>query len=312
MPRIASSVIKQLLLILTVPLWLDCSVASASETAAETPAREDSGANPGRSGFTTGLGEVELSQAFPDAALWLELEDDDRALGLFYPEREPPAEGALVLLADVGGNAASGVVGGLGLELVERGWAVLSVGLPAPSLPLQRSLEERLDNDDQAAGDGAGDDASAVMIDVMASPDGESPEQRYRGRVRQSLEAAVEALASRGYDRPVLLGVGRASGHLVAAQLALPNPGIMIWVAPEFYPRDALSLAESLSPRGTGILELYASRSAGSEDARRRWANLLRAGVETYERQPVSLQEPPSRQDAPALAGRIDAWLRSR
>ncbi|MDK9556392.1 DUF3530 family protein [Marinobacter sp. M216] len=288
---------------LPIVLWLAGTLVMADEDSPAAPA-------PDRSGFTTGLGEMELSQSFPGAAIWLELEDGDRALGLFYPEREPPAEGALVLLADVGGNAASGLVGGLRAQLIKRGWAVLAVGLPAPSPKLQQAMEASPDDGEPASDDDG--DVSAVMIDVMASPDGESPEQRYRRRVQQSLEAAVDILASRGYDRPVLLGVGRASGHLVAVQQSLPNPGRMIWVAPAFYPRDAATLTEDLAVGGPGILELYASRRGSDDEVPRRWTDLRRAGVGAYERQPVSLQQPPSAQDAPAVAGRIDAWLRSR
>lgn len=310
MLRIGSGALNPLLSLIPVLFYLGWSQAMAADEPAPTPAQEVSAATPDRSGFTTGLGDMALSQTFPEAALWLELEDGDRALGLFYPEREAPAAGALVILADVGGNAASGLVGRLSAQLTERGWAVLSVGLPAPSHALQQSLEAGAD----AAGPPAGDDGndSSVMIDVMASPDDESPEQRYLGRVRQSLEAAVDALAQRGYDRPVLLGVGRASGHLVKVQQALPNPGYLVWVAPEFYPRDAVTLPEDLSAGIPGVLELYASRTGSNETVRRRWASLSRAGGDTYQRQPVSLHQPPAEQDAPALAGRIDAWLRSR
>lgn len=308
MRRIGSGALKQLLSLLPALLWLGCSLAMAAGEPA--PDSVQDGASPDRSGFTTGLGEMALSQAFPEAAVWLELEGGDRALGLFYPERESPAAGALVVLADVGSNAASGIMGGLSAQLVERGWAVLAVGLPAPSLALQQTLEARPDTAGQGAGDD--DDDSSVMIDVMASPEGESAEQRYRGRVQQSLEAAVDELVGRGYDRPVLLGVGRASGHLVKVQQALPAPGFMIWVAPEFYPGDAATLAEDLPAGIPGVLELYASRISANEELQRRWLSLSRAGGDAYQRQPVSLHQPPSAQDAPALAGRIDAWLRSR
>ncbi|MBW0147674.1 DUF3530 family protein [Marinobacter arenosus] len=310
MRRIGSGALKQLLSLLSALFWLGCPVVVAADESAADTGQEDSGSAPDRSGFTTGLGEMALSEAFPEAAVWLELEDGDRALGLFFPERASPAPGALVLLADVGGNAASGILGILSAQLTERGWAVLAVGLPAPPLALQQALEARPGSAGPAADDDRNGDDSAVMIDVMASPDGQSPEQRYRGRVRQSLEAAIDVLAARGYDRPVLLGVGHASGHLVRVQQDLSNPGIMIWVAPEFYPRDAATLPKDLSAAGSGVLELYASRVSANEEVRRRWAALDRAGA--YQRQPVSLQQPPSPTDAPGLAGRIDAWLRSR
>nr|WP_275297923.1 DUF3530 family protein [Marinobacter sediminum] len=272
-----------------------------------------------RPSVATELADSALSRLRPDAAVWLALEGGGRTLGLFYPEQKPPANGALVLLADVGDNAAAGVADELSRHLTARGWSVLAVGLPAPSPPLQRYLEAQLGPADAGAEDGAeeakddsGDDA-AVMIDVMASPAGENPEQVYRNRVRQSLVAAAAVLTERGYDQPALVGLGRASSHLVATDGELQGTPALIWVAPEFYPRDAAALADKLASGGeVAILELYASRGEASAASQRRWADLRRAGVEQLDRQPVALSRPLSAHGAGVLAGRIDAWLKAR
>ena len=313
MLRIGIASLKKLLSVLPVLVCLGYSGAHAAEELSGASTSGSGQTALDRSAVATGLGEMELSQAFPDAAVWLALEDGGRALGLFYPERKSPAQGALVILADVGANAASGLAGALNLRLVERGWAVLSIGLPAPSKPLQRALEAEPDPDPDRPGDRPGGTGgeSSVMIDVMADPDSRTPEQIYRSRIRQSLEAAVAALTARGYDRPVLVGVGRASTHLVGALSGLADPRALVWVLPEFYPRDAAALADDLSSASAvAILELYAS-GGGDEAADQRWVDLRRAGIEQLERQPVSLQRPPAPRDAHSLASRIDAWLRS-
>lgn len=310
MRRVGIAYVNKLLSVLPVLVCLGAAGASvAGEVAGASPPGGQS-AVAERSAIATGLGEVELSRAFPDAAVWLTLEDGGRALGLFFPEREPPAEGAMVILSDVGANAASGLAGGLKAHLVERGWAVLSLGLPAPPIPLQRDLEADSTPDSPASGEAVGDEESSVMIDVMASADAHTPEQSYRHRIRQSLEAAVAELASKGYERPVLVGVGRASNHLVGALPAVSDPRALVWVVPAFYPRDAAALADGLLPAaGVNILELYPSGS--KEVSEQRWTDLRQAGIAQFERQPVSLQRPPATQSAGALASRIDAWLRS-
>ena len=47
----------------------------------------------------TGTGERSLIQRFPESAVWLELEEGDRSLGLFYPEARLPARGAVLVLS---------------------------------------------------------------------------------------------------------------------------------------------------------------------------------------------------------------------
>ena len=301
-------------------VWFGLAGAvTAQDAESESADAVPEAANPGppRALVATEQADQALSQLRPEAAVWLDLESAGRALGLFYPEQEPPAKGAVVILADVGENAASGLADALGRRLTAKGWAVMALGLPAPAPPLQRYLETPphaagaagLGSDDKD-GDTKAADPSSVMIDVMAAPAENDPEQRYRDRVRESLAAAKAALAERGYDQPALIGLGKASNHLVALGENLQGLRALIWVAPEFYARDAGVLAEALAKGGdTAILELYASRD--NNDSERRWAALRRVGVARLERQPVAVSRPLAVHGAGAVAGRIDAWLRA-
>ena len=316
MRRVGSEVIKQLLGGLLLVGWLGYAVAADGEEPASAGATTATTIRPA---VATELADSALSRLRPEAAVWLELEGGGRTLGLFYPEQEPPANGALVILADVGDNAAAGVADELSRHLTAKGWSVLAVGLPAPSPPLQRYLEAQPDPTDADAEDGTEEakedssDDSSVMIDVMASPTGENPEQVYRSRVRQSLAAAAAVLTERGYDQPALVGLGRASSHLIATDGELQGAPALIWVTPEFYPRDAAALADKLTSGGeVAILELYASRGEASAASQRRWADLRRAGVEQLDRQPVAISRPLSAHGAGTLAGRVDAWLKAR
>lgn len=297
-------------------VWLGLAGAvTAQDAGSESADAASEAANPGppRALVATEQADQALSQLRPEAAVWLDLKSAGRALGLFYPEQEPPAKGAVVILADVGENAASGLTDALGRRLTAKGWAVMALGLPAPAPPLQRHLETPptpVAGSDNNGDDPDAGDRSSVMIDVMAAPADNDPEQRYRDRVRESLAAAKAALAQRGYDQPALIGLGKASNHLVAVGENLQGLRALIWVAPEFYARDAGALAEALANGGdTAILELYASR--GNNDSERRWAALRRAGVARLERQPVAVSRPLAVHGAGAIAGRIDAWLRA-
>jgi len=86
----------------------------------------------------SGLGEWALAQAYPERAVWLDIEDDGRALAMFQPELRTPGRGALIVLADEGQNAAEGLSGPLLQALAERGFAVMTLGLRPPPPGLVR------------------------------------------------------------------------------------------------------------------------------------------------------------------------------
>ena len=280
-----------------------------AEQAPELPALGAEPAN--RSLIWTGTGERGLSQTFPEAAVWLELEDGERALGLLYPETRMPPQGAVVLLADEGETAASGLAGAVARALAARGWAVLTLGLEAPSPALQGILAQPLVN---APGQEANEEAptESVMIDVMESDTADDLEARYRNRISRALEAGVAELTERGYEAPALLGIGRASIHVTNRILEGASASALVWVAPQFYPADHVDLPERLTSLGIPLLDLYPPGSGGGEPGWSAGEKLMRAGVDGYRRQPIPWFSPPSVALGDAIASRVAAWLESR
>jgi len=295
-------------------LCFACSV-TVSVMAAETEPKagiEAGTVAPARSGVLTGLGESALSRTYPEAAVWLNLDDDDRVLGLLFAERTLPAKGALMILPEVGETAASGIAGSLAQRLADKGWAVLTVGLEAPSSSLRTLLERKPDVPKAASETGTGD-AASVEVDVRVDNPAGEREVVYRERIQKTLQAGLTTLVSRGYENPALLAVGRASNYITDMPPAGQDLRAMIWVAPAFYPRDQARLVRDLGARSVpAVLELYDSQLASHPSGKQRAVMLHQAEVTDYERQPVALSYPPSIQGAPALANRIDAWLLSR
>ncbi len=255
---------------------------------------------------SSGLGEWGLSQRFPDSALWLDMEDGSRTLALFWPETEAPARGALIILADEGENAASGLAGALARELATRKLAVLSLGLEAPPASLEQVLERPGSAPGTEATEPGRKAASPATIDVMAPETPVEMEAVYRSRIRNELSAAETLLEQRGYQLAGVVGIGRGSNHVVPFVAGLKTPAALIWVEPAFYPRDSDRLAEALESASVSrILEL-----SSSEDRVRRKARLQRAGMEAFSLQPVAPGSASIPPDGKALASRISAWLK--
>ena len=275
-----------------------------------TPASETAS----RSLVWTGSGERALNQAFPEAAVWLQLEEGDRALGLFYPEARLPARGAVLILSDEGETAASGVTGTLAAGLAARGWAALSLGLESPSPVLNEFLMRPVVEPPAAeAGADQGASSDSVMIDVMASAESvDDLEARYRSRINQTLQAGLALLRERGYEAPAIVGVGRASIYVTNRLLEGGEADALVWVAPRFYPADRPDLPERLASLGTELLELYPS---GAVDADADWSmgmRLRRAGLSGFERQPIPWMTPAPESLGDGVASRVAAWLESR
>jgi hypothetical protein len=305
-------VIAGLILCFTGSLAVAANAADNSTKAVVETGTAAGVITPSRPGVLTGLGELALSRAYPDEAVWLSIGDDEQVLGLLLAERALPVQGALMILPEPGATAASGVAGGLAEQLADKGWAVLTVGLEAPSSQLQKLMERKPELPETSA-EASADEAAPMKVDVKAEGDAGKPEAAYRQRVQKTVQAGLSALVGRGYETPALLAVGRASNYITT----LPSDGTgvraIIWVAPDFYPRDKASLADDVKTSGVpAVLELYDARFAGQNSGKRRAVALRQAGVNGYERQPVAIHQPPSVQDAPALANRIDAWLLSK
>src|SRR5690606_40467859 len=72
----------RLLCLFLISGWLGAAVAQdeAQGSEEEEPVAKVSPAS--RSGFSTGLGEWALARRYPEQAVWLDLDDEGRALGL--------------------------------------------------------------------------------------------------------------------------------------------------------------------------------------------------------------------------------------
>lgn len=251
---------------------------------------------------SSGLGEWGLSQRFPGAVLWLELAEEARSLALFRPEQDAPARGAVMILADEGENAESGMAGALARELAQRRLAVLSLGLEAPPAALEAVLERPV-----AGGETSQNADTAATIDVMAESSRSDLEAAYRQRIQAELLAGASALGEREYELVAVVGVGRGSNHVVAYAAEQSPAAALIWITPEFYPRDAERLVTNLqNAGGPRVLEL----ATGAGPSQRK-ATLQRAGVEGVSRQVVGPAGGFVPQGAKALAGRISAWLKT-
>lgn len=263
-----------------------------------------------RQSVISGLDEYKLSQRFPDAALWLDLEDGSRTLAMLWPEREAPARGGLIILADEGDNAESGLTGTLARELAQRNLAVLSLGLESPSLALERILERPVDEPDPVPDRDKqnSDVASPATIDVMASEAEGEQEAAYRKRIRDQLLAGVAALEAHDYELTAVVGVGRGSNHVVLNAAELSGSPAMIWISPKLYPKDHSKLAAALDKASVPrILEL-----SSSDEYEQRRAGLKRAKVEGFSLQLMGSGDLSSPRNGKALAGRISAWLKPK
>ncbi|MFP3977121.1 DUF3530 family protein [Marinobacter sp. KMM 10035] len=278
------------------------AIAQDQGADAEPPS---SAATEARGVVSSGLGEWGLSQRFPDSALWLELEDGARTLSLFWPETETPARGAVIILADEGENAESGLAGALARELAHRKLAVLSLGLEAPPAALEKILERpQLAPEAKLEGQGSESGVPAT-IDVMAAEAPGDQETAYRERIREELAAGTAELKKREYELVAVVGIGRGSNHVVTYAAELGAPPALIWAGPKFYPSDAGRLSATLEKAAVPrILELSASGESGE-----RKVSLARAGVQGFSLQAVGSGTEFLPRDGKALASRIAAWL---
>lgn len=318
--------------ILFVPVAVLMIVSSAAVYSQEPPqpAPEKPAVASERPMVSTGLGAEAIARNHPDAAVWLAAEGQEPTLALFQPEQELPARGALVILADEGVSAASGVVDALRAPLSRAGWAVMTLGLPAPPFAVQEWLRQQNNTVPGAGTEPAGEPAdaqgeetdqeqepeekSSVMINVMESVPPDKALEQYRETVMASLDAAVDALQEREYKRIVLVGVGRAAGHVTRQVRADGRASDLIWIAPRFYIDESAGLTELLAAaRSPSILELY-STFPGDKTldrvAREREAAMERSGISGYERQPVAMARQPQAREARKLSNRISAWLK--
>lgn len=271
----------------------------------------------------TGVDAEAIARKRPDTAVWLTDDNQQRVLALFQPEGKTPAKGALVILADEGVSAASGLTDALRGPLSEDGWAVITLGLPTPPFAVQQWLRRQNNAQpdvvekpaEEPTEEQSGNQPSSVMINLMDTETPSEALKQYREQVVTSLSAAVNALSEREYKRIVLAGVGRAAGHVTRQAREDGRASNLIWIAPHFYADESSALTELLaSATSPSILELFSTLPGDKtldRSARERAAALKRAGITGYRRQPVAIARQPQPRDAQMLANRISAWLRS-
>jgi len=265
----------------------------------------------------TGLGEWALARQYPEQAVWLNLEDDSRALALFSPELETPVRSAVIVLADEGQAADQAIVGALRQALSEAGMAAITLGLQAPPGPLRSSRLARdvpmpgtQENGEPEAGNPPGAEQDSVMIDVAAEEELAQLAEEYRNGVRAVLDAAAGELNERGYQQLLVLGVGWSADYVT--EWAAGQNGVMgaVWLAPKFSPQRLTALAGLLAAdRNWWLMDLHGSGGEAGNQGRARGAQLARGEVDRYRRQALPLASPPRREDAARVVNRISAWV---
>lgn len=296
-----------------------------SDTAGDKPAPVQ------RPMVTTGQNNVALAARFPEDHVWLDTEDQDRALGLMTLESNTPTRGAVLILADEGQTADSELAGALREPLARAGWAAMTLGLQPPPYPVIRARQQpnpavtdkpevdgTIDGTEgNAALAQAGDDEakgdSSVMIDVMPEDALDEMEKDYQARIGAYLQAGVTYLKGQGYERVLLVGIGHGASEVTSQALAGPGAGEnevqgLVWVAPAATGdlADALSEADNLK-----VLELDSHLASGSE-GKARQAKLSRAGFIGYQRQLLAMSVRPQARDGRQIANRIVGWARSQ
>lgn len=319
--------VTRLLLVLAIVIVVGAPAVSAQEDEeSQGEETQASASDRRRAMISTGLDSEAIAARWPDAAVWLEPPDEDRVLALFEPEKETPASGALLILADEGQSVASGLAGALRQPMARAGWAVMTVGLEPPPYAVQQARRQQAITDAEMSRSNAGnggtgntDAGESIMIDVMDGVDVEELEDQYRTGIQKTLSVAVGDLKDKGYDRVAVAGIGTASGHVARmAPTAGGDVSALVWIAPVFARSDSSDLTEWLSEAGQiRVLELHSSRApevaegAGLRSPKEREAAFRRADITAYTRQPVAMSDRPEPRDAPALANRLSAWLAS-
>lgn len=281
--------------------------------------QQDEQKTPERAIISTGVDAEAIARKRPDTAVWLTDEDQGRVLALFQPEQDSPAKGALLILSDEGVSAAAGLADSLREPLSRAGWAVMTLGLELPPFAVQQWLRQQSnagpDVEQKPGQDAQADDESGVMINLMETETPSDALNQYRDQVVSSLTAAVDALSAMDYQRIVLVGVGRAAGHVTRQAREDGRASDLIWIAPYFYVDESSNLTELLAAAASpSVLELYSSFPADKaldRSARERAAAMERAGIDGYSQQPAAMARQPQAREAKMLANRISSWLRS-
>ncbi|EBA01627.1 hypothetical protein MELB17_02575 [Marinobacter sp. ELB17] len=316
-------------------------VAAADEAAEPNSNPDDKAAQPAddrpqRASVVTGQGTMALQQQWPQSAVWLEVDGADgtptSVLSLVFTPLKNAATIAVVVLADEGHNAGEGFVTAFAGSLADRGLAALTLGLRAPAGGLKQVMERELPLPEASPAVSAADEAQApqpvaaqvagtssnanpdpdpMLIDVMAGTELFEAELQYRQEVAAQLRAAVGYLKREGYQKVVIVGVGRGANFATALPELADSAGL-VWLLPRFYPRDLNVLAERFTetPR-LRVLDVQAALGNRSQSAMQRTTVMNQVEVAQYQRQRVTVQEPVQARQGDALASRLAAWIKA-
>jgi hypothetical protein len=294
---------------LAFTLWVLAVIAPWTQVYSQDA---DGEPTPERAMVSSGLDSEALAMAYPDQVVWLESERSGRALVLFEPEQTAQPKGAVLLLADEGQSANTGLAGAVRAPFAEAGWATMTLGLPELPLGVEqaRKAERR---QPKAANANATPKPESIMIDVMASDGLDELAEEYRARIQGHLAAAVDDLTERGYSRLVLVGVGRGAGHVITQVVGgTAGQADLVIIAPEFETAERQAIIDSLKAvTSLSILDIVSSRS-GHGVAQERQSSMKREGMTGYQQQAVAIGPRPLPRHARGLVNRITAWLQAR
>lgn len=335
--------VKRLMQVVGLAAGLVCAGGALAQSADEAAPAATQGASqekaqdkkkgqaqPERAFISTGMDEASVAQMRPEQTVWLEAGPGGQTLGLLERADETPAKGGIVILADEGQTADSALAGALRQPLAAAGWGTMSLGLHEPPYALLKARSEGVgrpsqpDNPDGAeaknaaasgsdpASAAAPADSGSIMIDVMARKDLDQLRKDYQDDLKGQLNAAIGKMRGLGYERVVLIGVGRGAGP-VARQALLGSgagdaePQLLVWVAPTLEPTDLEAVAQS-DASSLRILDLR-SQQAADDLVSDQKAALRRAGFKGYQQQQVAMDRRPMESEAAPVASRVSAWL---
>ena len=327
-----------LLVLMLAAVSVRAQGAPASPSPAPAPGKDAAGKTaeaPSDQRYMMGPQQADqvLADQFPDQAQWLTA-GQDRFVGLSLPETTGNPQGAVLIIADIGLSADSGLAGGLRRKLPDYGWFTLSIGLPPSPLPTlpARSLPAKVSGaaNGKVAADGSKDktqDKAAdtaksakeggITIDVaQAGGDQAMPgsAKDFMTLAKARLAAGLSYLQGAGYGNIALIGVGRGAdviAHYAADNSkTLPRAGMaMVWVRADMTGDAAKNLGKAL---GDGfampVLDIVNSdRSLTFADARQGAAR--RANFANYQQQWLPLDDSSGLGATDNVVSRVSSWL---
>lgn len=249
------------------------------------------------------LQELVKSSSPETEIIWLE-SSEDRTIGLYHPQSIPEALGGIIIFPSEGTHADwPDYAHPLRLHLSDHGWQTLSVQLPTPpsmqpptrTLPVLQLLsqngstsrpegEATEETPQEAATETAPQTAITPTPQAPAATDNTNPipQRPYAERIQLLADRALQALAQRGAERFIAIGVG--SGAVWASQFVkdqqnnLESLGLIIIDPADPTTEVAPVLANLIPQLNVPIVDIYQGLPAATSEfeappkQRMRWA----------------------------------------